>query len=505
MTEASPLRDFESFVRMVFRQENDGEKLGDEPYIQYICQRIAKVRDGGARLVINMPPRHLKTTIGTVALAAWLLALNPAEKIIVVTYSGQLANDIGYRTREIMRAAWYQRHFSTRLAGDRASVTDFATTTGGGVYATSVDGSFIGRGATVVIFDDPHDMDDANDPEKLAKVVERFGSAIMSRLNNSTKDRAIINAHRIHPNDISGYVIKLGGWEVLQLPFLAMQDELYRLPGDRTWFRKKGELLRPDAFSDAEITRIKSLINPDFEALYQQYAGGPAVARISGERFGIFTVVPPDLPVVISVDPGHRAGPENSFTVMQAWVSTGGDFLLLDQWREQADLESAIFALRSAVANCRPAAVIIEYSGFGQTLARELGKRHPKLDVRLISPGHRSKIARLMAHIDVIENGHIKLPANAAWRPALNSEFEQFPNGQFDDQVDTMTLYLDFMLSNPTLKRPPARALGGVMNKYGRFTSAVTLARIAVRPGYVFSPQRSMTRIFPRRANAIDT
>jgi hypothetical protein len=82
MTEtASPLRNFELFVRMVFRQENDGRGLGDEPYVGFMCDRIQKASEEGARLVINLPPRHLKTSIGTVSLSAWLLGLNPSEKI----------------------------------------------------------------------------------------------------------------------------------------------------------------------------------------------------------------------------------------------------------------------------------------------------------------------------------------------------------------------------------------------------------------------------------------
>jgi hypothetical protein len=168
------LSNFENFSRMVFRSENDGRKLGREPYVGFFCNQVSEVKANGARLVINLPPRHLKTTIGSVALSAWLLALNPAEKILIVTYSAQLATEIGYRIRQIIRSSWYREHFETRLAPDRTAVTDFGTTAGGGVYASSVDGSFIGRGATVIIFDDPLDMDDANNDEKRDKVNQRF-------------------------------------------------------------------------------------------------------------------------------------------------------------------------------------------------------------------------------------------------------------------------------------------------------------------------------------------
>ncbi len=185
----SPLRNFELFVRMVFRHENDGRELGDEPYVGFICDRVQKASEEGARSVINMPPRHLKTSIGTVSLSSWLLGLNPSEKIQIFTYSSQLAVDIGFRIRAVLRSSWFKRHFLTRLTSDRASVTDFATTAGGGVYAASASGSFIGRGATVIIFDDPLDMDDAGNLEKREKINQRFDSAIMSRLSHCRSKR----------------------------------------------------------------------------------------------------------------------------------------------------------------------------------------------------------------------------------------------------------------------------------------------------------------------------
>ena len=321
----SPLRKFEPFVRMVFRHENDGRELGDEPYIPFICAGAEKAREEGARLVMNQPPRHLKTSIGTVSLSAWLLGLNPAEKIQIFTYSAQLAVDIGYRIRAVLQSTWFKRSFQTRLTSDRASVTDFATTAGGGVYAASASGSFIGRGATLIIFDDPLDMDDAGNQEKRDKINQRFDSAIMSRLNDPKIGRVVINGHRLHEDDLSGHVLAMGGWDHIALPFEAPRDQVYSF-GGRSWYRKKGELLRPSAFSQAEVNRIKSIINPDYEALYQQYLGEGHSLRISRDQFGSFAFAPKDGPIVISVDPGHRGGPGHSFTVMQAWLSFGNEF-----------------------------------------------------------------------------------------------------------------------------------------------------------------------------------
>jgi predicted phage terminase large subunit-like protein len=451
-------RDLEAFVRMSFRDENDGEELGDEPYTTFVCHRIAVAKDDGARLVFNLPPRHNKTTKCTVALSAWLLARNPAEKIIIITYSEQLARDIGNRVRKILQSPWYRTFFPTRIADDRKRADDFATTAGGSFYAASVEGSFIGRGATIIIFDDPLDMDDAGNLKQIEKVNQRFDTAIFSRLNNPNKGRVVIVGHRLHEGDLSGHELQSGGWEHIALPFIAPRDQDYDLGGGRTWHRKKGELLRPNAFSQREIERIKNTINPDFEALYQQFLGEGHSIRISRDHFGSFTAAP-DAPVVISVDPGHRPGPNHSFTVMQAWCALGHDVFLLDEWRAQTDVREASQALIKGTANCQAAAVLIEWSGYGQALAENLRRRFPLISLHLIPPDGRSKVARVLRHIELIQSGRIKLPQDADWYEDYVSEFEQFPHPP-DDQVDATTQLLDFMPQYAALRKPRTRVLG---------------------------------------------
>ena len=187
-----------------------------------------------------MPPRHLKTQLGSVFLPAWLLARNPSEKIIIVAYSEQLAHENAYRVREILRSPWFQRYFATRLAEDRTRVDDFATTLGGGVYAVSVNGSITGRGGTIIIFDDPLNIDDCTNLDQIQNLNERFDSVIMSRLDDPKNGRVIIIAHRLHPNDLSAHVLESDRWDHIALPLIAPKDQQYDLSGGRVWHRKKG-------------------------------------------------------------------------------------------------------------------------------------------------------------------------------------------------------------------------------------------------------------------------
>jgi hypothetical protein len=301
------LGSFESFARMGFRELHDNRELGYEPYLTFVCQRLAKAKEPGARIVLNMPPRHLKTLLGSVFLAAWLLASNPAEKIMIITYSEPLALNIAYLLRKVLQSTWYCRYFRTRLANDRTRVADFTTTAGGGVYAVSAEGSITGRGATVIIFDDPLNIDDASNVKQIKKINNRFDTFIRWRLDDPSTGRILIIAHRLNSNDLSGHVLESGDWDHIALPFIAPRDLNYDL-GSRIWRRHNGELLRPGAFSEADIDQLKEIINPDFEALYQQFLGELTSIRIRGSDFGTFTFPPPDGSVIVSVDPGHRPG-----------------------------------------------------------------------------------------------------------------------------------------------------------------------------------------------------
>jgi hypothetical protein len=163
---------------------------------------------------------------------------------------------------------WFKTVFATRLAEDRAKVNDFATTQGGGVYAASAGGALTGRGGDMIIFDDPLNIDDANNLEQIERVNERFDSLIMSRLDNPKTGKVVIIAHRLHVEDLSGHVLKQSGWRHVCLPMIAPRKKSFKLE-KYTWVRKRGCLLRPSAFGLKQLKAAQANAAPDFETLYQ--------------------------------------------------------------------------------------------------------------------------------------------------------------------------------------------------------------------------------------------
>ena len=182
-----------------------------------------------------------------------------------------------------------------------------------------------------------------------------------------------------------------------------------------------------------------------------------------------------------------------------SWV--GDDIFVLDQWRAQADLKEVMRALRIGLANCRPAAVLIESSGYGLTLACDLRKRFRSLGVHLIPTDGRSKISRLLAHIHTINGGRIRLPQDAFWRQDWETEFEQFPHGAFDDQVDAFTQGLDFIGQHPNLRNTQARCVGIYLNSRGVARVATPAPLVSSRTPYAdLGRGGRLKKIFPEQA-----
>ena len=265
-------------------------------------------------------------------------------------------------------------------------------------------------------------------------------------------------AHRVHEDDLSGHLLRQGNWHHIVLPMVAISDTTYATDYGR-WRRRKGDLLRPDAFDPGDVEHLKqNTHNPDFDLLYQQDADSSALPKITQDCFPTFTGAPPHgLPIVLSVDPGVASGRRNSFTVVQVWCRVGDNHYLVDQWRKQCDFDELQSCVRRNVRFRRPGAILVERPANGYPLI-SLMKRNRELIHEITPDG--SKSARLRRHIGTVLGRQILLPANAHWRPEFIAEIVKFPHGEFKDQVDTLTQYLDFSAKNPNLPKPAQICVG---------------------------------------------
>jgi predicted phage terminase large subunit-like protein len=325
------------------------------------------------------------------------------------------------------------------------------------VRSLSIDGGVTGLGADYIIIDDPVEIKDCDNAKRLERVNELFDNEIQTRLDNPKKGRIVTIAHRISENDLPGHVLQKGGWEHLKLPLIAPRRRKYNLDSGEVWKRKKGDLLRPDAFTKRAIQQLRDSKQPGFETLQQQNPGGSDRLRIKAGYFPTFApagLQMGELPVVLSIDPGQKGGATNSFSVIQAWAPKDGTHLLLDQWREQATYRKFRSAVRRFISKYRPSAVLIEDTGQGPVLISDL-KPQKGMELVSITPSG-DKVERLRKHRDTIRRALIQLPQGAPWYDEFISEATQFPYGRFDDQMDALSQYLNWIADHPNPpKRPP--------------------------------------------------
>jgi hypothetical protein len=394
------VRDFLSFARKAIL-ELDGTAIRSDRYLRYLADELDQfAKEETRRLIINLPPGHLKTLLGSVCTTAWLLAHNPSLKIMIVTHAELLSKTIARNIRTILQSAWFKELFATRVQRGHGEVTDFGTTAGGGVFVTSFSGRFTGRRADVIVIDDPHDIGDT--VEEIEKTTERFNTVVMSRLNNRKTGRVLIVAHRVHESDLSAYLRQEKAWKHVVLAMEATEDQTYETTSGK-WFRREGELLRPDAFDPEHIDELRlNCFNPSFDMLYQQDIDSRALPVISVDHFpNITELPPPSAPVVLSVDAGMRKGRKSAFSVIQAWRVMPDCFYLMDQFREQCDYATLRYALRRFRKRYRPAAILIERAANGVALISDLSTKYGDL-IRPVELDGRSKSARLRVHAETI-------------------------------------------------------------------------------------------------------
>jgi len=476
--------DFLAFARKALI-ELDGTRISDDRYLELLSSNLMDFADGKTRrLLINLPPRHLKTQLCTVCFSAWILAQKPDTKLMLVTYGQDLATDIARSIRQILRAEWFKTVFKTRIAKDLGKVRNFATTAGGRVYATSFDGSITGFGADIVLIDDPHNATDLS-PHRIEQTIVQFNSVVVGRLNHPDEGRIMVVGHRVDENDLSANLIDTGDWTHVALPLMAVKTKTYRTHYG-SWRRKKGDVLRAKKYDRSRIEKLRrSSISPPFDLYYQQAAEAKTLPAIKSTHFTTYEPIEvAGLPHFISVDPGISDGEDCSFSVVQIWAANGADFFLVDQFRKRCKFAELAKTVRTLAKRYRGAPILIEDTANGPALFCALTKKQ-KARAESIRPVD-SKIVRFARHVDKIVGGKIRIPKCSAFNGMFVDEIMRFPNGDYDDQVDAMTQFLDWFdrqdgidLSKPNA---PQFAIGAIARGY-RAPDPSLAARVVTSSG----------------------
>jgi hypothetical protein len=238
--------DFTSFAGRCFQDLNPHTSLAINWHLEVIAAKLTAVREGRIRrLIINLPPRHLKSLMASIAFPAWCLGHDPTAQLLCVSYAQDLADKLARDCRAIMISPWYRQVFRTRLAPHRQAVQEFITTQQGYRLATSTGGVLTGRGADIIIIDDPLKPEEALSAAQRHACNEWYDHTLYSRVNDKQRGAIIIVMQRLHEDDLVGHVLEQEDWDVVRFPAIAEMDETHEVQtifGRRSVARRQGEV-----------------------------------------------------------------------------------------------------------------------------------------------------------------------------------------------------------------------------------------------------------------------
>lgn len=422
-----------------------------------ICAKLEKFAEDvrnkkSPRLMIQMPPRHGKSEIASVNFPAWYLGNNPNHEIITASYSASLAEEFSKKVRSLIRSEEYQSVFEkTRLDPDNQNASGWRTTKSGGFVPAGVGGGITGKGAHVLIIDDPiKNSEEAESEVTQAKIWDWYSSTAYTRL--APGGGVLIIQTRWSDVDLSGrleHEMSEGtgdAWEIVRYPAVATENETYR---------RKGDPLHADRYDSEALARIKQAVGPRvWDALYQQnpvaeeggYFTRDAVKWYVGDA-------PRRLHVYAAWDLAIGKGDRNDYTVgIVVGVDEADNMYIIDMRRGRWDSFEIVEQIMDVHYEHTPYISGIEKGQIQMAIGPYLEQRIQEeraydMVVQDLPTGRRDKEARARAIQGRIRQGKVFFPREKPWVDDLMQEMLRFPHGAHDDCVDALA-WIGLMLQD---------------------------------------------------------
>ena len=444
-------QDFCAFIERSFYELNPRTEFLSNWHIEVIAAELEACRKGKTkRLIVNIPPRSLKSHCATVAFPAWLLGHNPSSQVICASYAQDLANKHAIDCRTIMMSDFYRSAFSTRLSPQRQAVQEFMTTMQGVRLATSVGGVLLGRGANFLIIDDPLKPDEALSETQRKSTNDWFDHTLYSRLNNKRDGCIIIITQRLHEEDLVGHVLRQGSWKILSFPAIAEKEESYviRTPyACRRSHRRVGEALHPGREPLEVLYDIRETQGEyNFSGQYQQAPAPLGGGMVKQAWFKTYNdkELPSQFDFVLqSWDSACKPTQLADYSVCTTWGIRDRRIYLLHVLRKRLDYPGLKRAVIDQAQAFRPIEILIEDKSSGTQLIQEL--IHEGIYAVKSYVPTMDKVMRLHSVTNMIENGFVHLPERADWLGEFIHELTSFPKGKFDDQTDSASQAFDWI------------------------------------------------------------
>ena len=421
--------DFMSFVKHVWPEFIEGK------HHKKIADKFNQISQGKIkRLIINMPPRHTKSEFASYLLPAWMIGKNPKLKIIQSTHTTELAVRFGRKAKTLMDTEEYKQVFQTRLREDSQAAGKWETAQGGEYYAAGVGSAITGRGADLLIIDDPHSEQDALNPLSMERAYEWYTSGPRQRLQPG--GTIVLVMTRWNTKDLTGMLLKnqkelkSDQWEVIEFPAI--------LPSNKpVW---------PEFWKLDELEGVKaSLSVGKWNAQWMQNPTAEEGSLIKREWWKVWDkdYVPPLNHVIQSYDTAFLKKETADFSAITTWgvfypdADSPANLILLDAVKERLEFPELRRKALEQYGYWKPETVIIESKASGLPLTYELRKMGIPVVNFTPSKGN-DKHARVNAVAPLFESGMIWAPEQKFAEEVIE-ECASFPYGDNDDLVDSMT------------------------------------------------------------------
>jgi predicted phage terminase large subunit-like protein len=434
------------FLPWVFEQLHPGEPpLELRWYLRAMCQAFQRAGKGAVkRLVINVPPRHLKS-ITSIAFVAWQLGRNPNCKIMFVTYGSKLANEHLEKVQMIMSQPFYRSLFPrTVLASNALADQVLKTTHGGSCRAVTVGGAVTGFGADIILIDDAMKADDIDSEARREELSRFYTKTLLPRLNNKRRGVIISIQQRLGDDDLPGWLLEAGA-EHLCLPAYGDEETTYDIGMGRIYRRPPGEVLRPDDEPRYVLDAFRREMGPAaFSAEYLQQPSALEGNVIKIDQIPRFDLE--DFPrecfekIIISVDPATSESPRSDWSVLMTFGILKNRSYVLDVMRDHIGYARLLDRIVAQKRLWRADKVLIENEGAGRHLWDDLTNK--KLLRPIMIRPEFSKETRMQGQLGMIEAGDLLFPRTAHFLDDLLKECRAFPKSKHDDQVDALSQYL---------------------------------------------------------------
>jgi predicted phage terminase large subunit-like protein len=422
--------DFMSFVKRVWPEFIEGK------HHKKIAEKFNDIAEGKIkRLIINMPPRHTKSEFSSFLLPAWMIGRRPKLKIIQSTHTTELAVRFGRKAKTLMDMPEYKEIFPTRLREDSQAAGKWETEQGGEYYAAGVGSAITGRGADLLIIDDPHSEQDALNVEALERAYEWYTSGPRQRLQPG--GAIVLVMTRWNTKDLTGALLRDTGnvksdkWELIEFPAI--------LPS--------GKPVWPEYWKLEELEGVKaSLSIQKWNAQWMQNPTSEEGAIIKREWWRKWEkdYIPPLEHVIQSYDTAFMKKTSADYSAITTWgvfhsnEDSGPQLILLDAIKDRFEFPELRRVAYQQYQYWQPETVLVEAKASGLPLTYELRKMGIPVINYTPSKGN-DKHSRVNAVAPLFESGQIWAPTHKDFAQEVIEECAAFPYGDYDDLVDSMT------------------------------------------------------------------